>query len=120
MTLRHYQIGDRITLLDTKDRKASVNGRVVAYRDLAGPRQKLWVKPDDNSRIVLVMVDLVARRVGEPTGRLCGPPIDLPSADVLARMILERRDPRMPIEIQLNTLATALLQAQRSEEGETP
>lgn len=118
MSPRHYQTGDRISLQDAKKNEAVVEGRVVAYRDLAGPRQKLWVRADDDRRpIVLVVVDLVSRRVGEPTGRLCGPPIDLPTADVLARMILERRDPRMPIEIQLTTLATAVLQA--SHVGET-
>ncbi len=118
MSPRHYRIGDPVTLRDVKDRKASFNGRVVAFRDLDvpghGPRQKLWLRPDDDrDGISFVVVDLGAEVNGEPRGRLCGPPIDLPSADHLARMVLERRDPRMPIEIQLTTLATALLQAER-------
>lgn len=124
MSPRHYRIGDPVTLRDVKDRKASFTGRVVAFRDLSGPRQKLWVRRDDDgpgdnrNGISFVVVDLGGpdfddRVDGEPRGRLCGPPIDLPSADELARLILERRDIRMPIEIQLNTLATAILQAER-------
>lgn len=122
MTARRFQTGDAVAMPTPNGQrcKATVEGVVVAYADLAGPRQKLWVRGPDN-RIHMAVVDLVAiAGANEPTGRLCGPPVDLPSADILARLILNGRNVRLPIEVQLTTLATALLQAERpKQEGET-
>jgi len=126
MSPRRFKVGDAVTAPGPggKDRKATFEGRVVAYSDLAGPRQKLWVRSADN-RIRMAIVDLGALagatvQGSEPTGRLCGPPVDVATADALARLILEGREIRLPIEMQLTTLATVVLQAERpNEEVET-
>jgi len=114
MTARGFRVGDKVAAPAENGQggEAPFEGLVVAYRDLDATHQKLWVKGEDN-RIAMLLVDLAGPAVGEPTGRISLGPIDFPTAEKLARAILEGREIRLPIEAQLNTLATAVLQAER-------
>ena len=120
MTARGFRVGDRVRAPAESGQAggALVEGRVVAFRDLDGTHQKLWIKSEDNRNDVrMVMVDLAGSAIGEPSGRISLGPIAFPTAEMLARSILEGREIRLPVEAQLNTLATAVLQAERPKAG---
>jgi len=96
MTGRLYQPGDRVALADAPDTPV---GEVVAVETL-GDRQILRLQEADGAfRAVAV----------DHAGGIISGPVDLDEAHRLARAALSGRPLRVPEQLQLTTLASALL-----------
>lgn len=111
--VREFRVGDQVGMLGG----GGLEGRVVACRKIWAGRRKLWIK-DSTDAIQMVVIGLHITDPRRPAGEIYSGPVDVATADDLARQVLEGREIRLPIELQLNTLATAVLQADRPKDGE--
>lgn len=89
-----FRLGDRVAV-------DALSGVVVTVQDCGPDRQVLGVRQDCGTlmTVAVMVVD----------GAIVAPPVHLATATALARMIAGGTDPRLPVGVQLQTLAAAVL-----------